>query len=146
MRPGRPHHRSRWVLTVDERAALVVGHSLLQRLAKPDGLQQLVPGLQWVATLLARASTKRWRWWRRWARQSCCRWRRRRWRERHSGLHPCRKNRQKSRQCQVSRSGPLRRSGHHSSLGPTERGRGVARSGRVCNVLATRRGPPSMTE
>lgn len=96
MRPDRPHHRTRWVLTVDERAAFVVGHGLLQGLAEPDRLQQLVPGLQRVAALLARAGTKRWRsgrwrWRRRWTREGCRRRRRRRRRERHSGLHPCRK-------------------------------------------------------
>jgi len=52
----------------------------------------------------------------------------------------------KNKQSQVSRTGPLRRSDHRSPLGPTERRRGVTRSGRACIVLATRRGPPSMTK
>lgn len=119
-------HAALGILTVDERAALVVGHGLLQGLAEPDGLQQLVPGLdRLIATLLAHARAKGRRW-RRWARQGCRRrWRRRR-RERHGALHPSRKNRQK----QAVSVGKRRRSDHWSSAveragGPTDRGRGA---------------------
>lgn len=74
--------------TIDERLALVDGHSLLQGLALPDGLQQLVSGLGRVAALFGaaaesrRSGRRRWRWR---ARRRCRRRRRRRRWERHAG-------------------------------------------------------------
>lgn len=95
------------VLTVDERAALVIGHGLLQGLAEPDGLQQLVPGLQRVvATLLARTRTEHRRRWpgRRWrrARQACRRRRRRRRRRKRHGCLQWEKQTKANERCRKS--------------------------------------------